>query len=483
MRTWIALAVIAVGAFALSAVLPDRESVRYGLAVVLGAELAYLGWVAPRRSILVIFGWLVVLGTARRLESWWNVDLGRDPLLLVGPAGLATLTVQSWRAGAFKWWTVLSALVAALSVIAVLEVFNPRQGSVGAGAVGLVFWLVPMLWFWVGRAFADERVMHATFGLFAVAGVLTSVYGLAQALAGFPPWDDQWIRDHGYSAVFIGDPFRGGSRPFRVPVVVGRVQLDGRARFVSPRALPRCGWTPPQSPHDVGAGGQRRHLRRGARQLRLPDGDRHAVRGVPRVRRHSVAAAPARHPRLGRGDPGELRRTLARERRVVEWRRHGRVDATSRRRTQESVRRWRLDAARPSRHRLAGVRARMERATRDGHRHHLLPQRALRPFRPRHRIRRLQRRHCLRHRRNRADGRGLALGARRSCRASAWRRPDLLHLAVFGLLIISFRFWWNGAHYALAPLLWFALGWVDAAGPRPRGRSRARVASYVSARS
>jgi hypothetical protein len=67
--------------------------------------------------------------------------------------------------------------------------------------------------------------------------------------------------------------------------------------------------------------------------------------------------------------------------------------------------------------------------------------------------------------------------------ARAWRRPDLLHLATFGLLIISFRFWWNGGHYALAPLLWFALGWVDVAGPRPRGRSRARVPSYAAARS
>jgi len=73
---------------------------------------------------------------------------------------------------------------------------------------------------------------------------------------------------------------------------------------------------------------------------------------------------------------------------------------------------------------------------------------------------------------------GLGLAA-----ARAWRRPDLVHLATFGLLIISFRFWWNGGHYALAPLLWFALGWVDVAGPRPRGRSRARQPSYATARS
>src|SRR5262245_52602999 len=194
--------------------MPDRDSVRYGLAVVFGAELAYLGWVTPRRSILVIFGWLIVLGTARRLVSWFAVDLARDPLLLVGPAGLATLSIQAWRAGAFRRWSVMGALVASLSVVALLGVVNTRQGTLRAGLVGLLFWLVPMLWFWVGRAFGNERVLRATLWLFAGAGVVSGVYGLAQAIVGFPPWDDQWIRDHGYAALFIGNPALGGSRPF-----------------------------------------------------------------------------------------------------------------------------------------------------------------------------------------------------------------------------------------------------------------------------
>jgi len=39
------------------------------------------------------------------------------------------------------------------------------------------------------------------------------------------------------------------------------------------------------------------------------------------------------------------------------------------------------------------------------------------------------------------------------------------------------------ALFSLAPFLWFVLGWVDAAGPRPRGRSHARVPSYAAAQS
>src|SRR4029079_6433006 len=82
--------------------LPERDALRYGLAFVLAAELAYLGWFAPRRSILVILGWLIVLGTTRRIVSWSAVDLSPDPLLLVAPAGLVTLSVQAWRGGGVR---------------------------------------------------------------------------------------------------------------------------------------------------------------------------------------------------------------------------------------------------------------------------------------------------------------------------------------------------------------------------------------------
>jgi hypothetical protein len=482
MRTWVLLAAIAVGAFALSAVLPERESVRYGLAVVLGAELAYLGWVAPRRSILVIFGWLVVLGTARRLESWWNVDLGRDPLLLVGPAGLVTLTVQSWRAGAFKWWTVLSALVAALSVIAVLEVFNPRQGSVRAGAVGLVFWLVPMLWFWVGRAFADERVLRATFALFAVAGVLTSVYGLSQSIAGFPPWDDQWIRDHGYGALFIGDPFRGGSRPFAFMsssveyslmvalglflLVLFLVAAGRRREFLLAFVLLVCVGV---STAALASSGFRTAIVTlfvaflACAVIRLrPRAP--VVLGLVAVILASYGALWLLNAESWSGDG-----TIGSMRRVVVGLRNP-FDAA------DSTLPDHLDIAWRGFERGWDEPLGMGTGT---------------TYFPNERYARF-----VQDTEFDVSNGGVAFGIAGIvltgvallwglgiAAARAWRRPDLLHLAVFGLLVISFRFWWNGAHYALAPLLWLALGWVDAAGPRPRGRGRARVASYASARS
>jgi len=464
LRTWTTLAVIAVGAVALSVVLPDRTSVRYALAFVLGAELAYLGWVTPRRSIVVIFGWLVVLGTARRLVSWYSVDLAHDPLLLVAPAGLATLSIQSWRAGAFRRWSVLGALVAALSVVALLEVFNSRQGPLRAGVVGLLFWLVPMLWFWVGRAFGGARVLRATLWLFAGAGVVSAVYGLLQALVGFPPWDDQWIRDHGYAALFIGNPALGGSRPFAfassaveygLTVALGRAAVLAGCAALCVAAIAVSGVRTavvtlfaafivcvvirlrPRAPVVLGVLGV---ILVSYAALWVVDAGSWNTNGTVGSMRRIVVGLRNPFNEADSTLPGHLR--LARSGFERGWHEPLGMGTGTTHRSDEGYAHFTQDTEFDVSNGavafgIAGI---------------VLTGAAL--------------------------VWGFALAA-----ARAWRRPDLVHLATVGLLVISFRFWWNGGHYALAPLLWFLLGWVDVAGPRPRGRGGARVASYVSVRS
>jgi hypothetical protein len=47
----------------------------------------------------------------------------------------------------------------------------------------------------------------------------------------------------------------------------------------------------------------------------------------------------------------------------------------------------------------------------------------------------------------------------------AWRRarlsPNVVTLAVLGMLVLSLRYWWTGAHYAMAVIVWVALGFTD----------------------
>jgi hypothetical protein len=392
------------------------------------------------------------------------------------------LSIQSWRAGAFRRWSVMGALVAALSVVALLEVFNSRQGPVRAGVVGLLFWLVPMLWFWVGRAFGGDRVLRATLWLFAGAGVASAVYGLVQATIGFPPWDDQWIRDHGYAALFIGDPALGGARPFAFAssaveygltvalglFLVALFFVSAMRRHARGRALVLAGCAALCVAAIAVSGVRTAVVTLFAAFIvcvvirlrpRAP-----VVLGVVGVILVCYAALWVVNANSW-SDSG----TVGSMRRIV-------VGLRNPFNSSESTLPHHLTVARRGFergwHEPLGMGTGTTHRSEDGYAHFtqdtefdvsngavafgivgvVLTGAAL------------------------LWGFGLAA-------ARAWRRPDLAHLATVGVLVISFRFWWNGGHYALAPLLWFLLGWVDVAGPRPRGSSRTRVASYAMTRS
>jgi hypothetical protein len=373
-------------------------------------------------------------------------------------------------------------MVASLSVLAVLEVFNSRQGPVKAGVVGLLFWLVPMLWFWVGRAFADARFMRVAFWFFAIAGVLSALYGLVQAGVGFPPWDDQWIRDHGYAALFIGDPLKGGSRPFAFSssaveygltvalglflVMLFLASALRRKQVVQIAVLAVCVALCVAA---LAVSGVRTAVVTlfvavlACVVVRLRPRP-FVVLGVIAVILLSYGALWAVNVNSlsGDGTQGSVRRIVVGLRNPFN----------------ES------DSSLPHHLRLANHG--FDRAwhaplgTGTGSTHSGDDGYATYTQDTEFDVS------------NGAVAFGI-LGAALTgaillwsvgiAAARAWRRPDLLHLATFGLLIISFRFWWNGGHYALAPFLWFVLGWLDVAGPRARGRRGTRVASYAMSRS
>ena len=94
-------------------------------------------------------------------------------------------------------------LVLTLSGLVVLATLNPLQGRIAVGIGGLLFVLVPLLWYWVGRSLVDERLVVTVLRVFAVLSLAVAVYGLIQVYRGFPPWDKRWIATKGYTALYV----------------------------------------------------------------------------------------------------------------------------------------------------------------------------------------------------------------------------------------------------------------------------------------
>jgi len=163
---------------------------------------------SPRTSIMALIAWLATFGTIRRLLLPSGGASGSDPLLLVSPVVVGLLVVAATRNGAFKNLTTLTRNVLVLSAVILLAALNPLQGGLAVGAGGLLFVLVPVLWFWIGRGLVDDGLLRRILQIVSYLAVGAAVYGLIQVSWGFPRWDERWIEAKGYASLYVGQSVR-----------------------------------------------------------------------------------------------------------------------------------------------------------------------------------------------------------------------------------------------------------------------------------
>ena len=186
--------------------------------LALGAErlaiaasiLSFLsGWALLSRpaAIVAVFVFLAILGDFRRalipLTGWSS----EDPLLLVGPA-LAVLLFGLVAAGQPLYLnTLLSRMVLALMSVMMLQIFNPFQDGIRVGLAGALFYLVPLLWFWIGRSYASISFFRSVLLRVVVpVATLASLLGIYQAFYGLWPFQRAWVElvELDYTALNVG---------------------------------------------------------------------------------------------------------------------------------------------------------------------------------------------------------------------------------------------------------------------------------------
>jgi len=163
--------------------------------------------------------------------------------LLVGPVVLVLLLIVACEHGAMRSLSPLAKAIGLLSLLALVEVINPLQGGPLVGLAGLLFILVPMLAFWVGRSLVDDATLGRLFRLLAGLAVLSAIYGLVQQFGGFPSWDERWIGSSGYGALNVGGVIRAfasfsSSQEYAVFLSIGLVILVSSLKGTRKRLMP-----------------------------------------------------------------------------------------------------------------------------------------------------------------------------------------------------------------------------------------------------
>ncbi len=206
LNVWFRMSLLA-GLFALVGLfLLKRDALSLLVFLMFGGLFASAWAVDKATGILSVLLFLFLLGDIRRVI---NMTIGfpqLDPLLLLGTLFATCLALP--LIVRVRLTDPLTKCVLALTVIMSLEVLNPRQGSITIGLSGALFYLTPLFWFWIGRTYTTEALMHSLFYKFAIPlGSIAALLGIYQTFIGFLPWEDAWgkaMAKAGYSALYLG---------------------------------------------------------------------------------------------------------------------------------------------------------------------------------------------------------------------------------------------------------------------------------------
>ena len=219
-------------------------------AAIVTATLCALSVRSPATGAALTLGFLAVLGDFRRYAGYFEGYPSSDALLLVAPVSAFFLCcLASVSGNRVRGSGGLSMTVLLLAALMVAQIFNPAQGGLVVGLGGALFYLVPLLWFWIGRVYADRAAVELVLRRVIVpVGVAAAALGLWQSLRGLLPFEAAWAQmtnsyTVNYNALFISEDvvrafgfFNSGAEYTRflllTSVIIVALWLTDRSRWI-----------------------------------------------------------------------------------------------------------------------------------------------------------------------------------------------------------------------------------------------------------
>lgn len=163
------------------------------LAFFVFALISCLVFTAPRYGIPLT---LMVLASLAEVRRWLIPSSGyfaNDPLIMAAPAVVICYFAVLANKRGWQLETRVGQLILCLLSLMFLQIFNPAQGGLTVGVAGGLFYIIPLLWYYVGRAKATPLVVRWTLWAVPVVAVGAAALGLSQTWFGFSPSEQQWI--------------------------------------------------------------------------------------------------------------------------------------------------------------------------------------------------------------------------------------------------------------------------------------------------
>jgi hypothetical protein len=141
-----------------------------------------------------MLGFLMVMGGFRRSLIPLLGYTETDPLLLVSPVAATICFVNLAINRQLRPSTQLGKWIMGLMACMGLAVLNPLQGNPLVGLTGAAFYLVPLMWYCIGRNVGTPQIVKTISQIVLFASVMGAIYGLKQHFFGFSAADNEWFK-------------------------------------------------------------------------------------------------------------------------------------------------------------------------------------------------------------------------------------------------------------------------------------------------
>ncbi len=196
--------------------IPDPVRFRWVAVGTIAFLLFLTTLIDVRKGIIATLVFLPFMAFIRRALYSISPYTKLDPILLIGPAiaGFIFIEIFMFRRDQFSKTvkdSLLSKCVIALFVLFGLQIFNPLQGSILVGLGGVMYYIIPLMWFYLGRIFIDQEAGVKLLKAVATIGCVVMIYGIYQTYFGFMDFEEYWIKYGGYAALHVGGIIRAFS--------------------------------------------------------------------------------------------------------------------------------------------------------------------------------------------------------------------------------------------------------------------------------
>lgn len=166
---------------------------------------ALVSGVSRTSAFRMILIYLIFMGIIRRYLNVFAGHTPQDPLVLIVPIYAIAVGGGLLLKRHAKMDTRLVRFICALLGLMVAEMFNPLQGSILVGLAGAIFYIVPLLWYVIGKVYGSPDMMKSIVRLIMFISLFVAAYGLKQVYLGFSDVENRWLETTSFHLGVLGE--------------------------------------------------------------------------------------------------------------------------------------------------------------------------------------------------------------------------------------------------------------------------------------